>query len=166
MFVGPSGSGKSTLAFALARAGWSMLGDDGVVLEPLADSIVAHGWRSQPLVSQSLSPIFPELRDRESDVIAGDARRRVPLTAVHIARARLAKIVFVSQGDSSGVQRCSEPEALSSIVGESPWVLLGDADSGAHFEALARIVSSVPCFKFVHGPAELRRIGDLFESAA
>jgi ABC-type dipeptide/oligopeptide/nickel transport system ATPase subunit len=31
MFIGESGSRKSTLAFALARLGWTMLGDDVVV---------------------------------------------------------------------------------------------------------------------------------------
>ena len=36
MFAGPSGAGKSTLAYALARQGWHILGDDGVVLEPTA----------------------------------------------------------------------------------------------------------------------------------
>ena len=38
--IGPSGCGKSTLGYALARAGWASLGDDGVLIEPRTRNIV------------------------------------------------------------------------------------------------------------------------------
>ncbi|MGH7621567.1 MAG: hypothetical protein ACREMU_04440, partial [Gemmatimonadaceae bacterium] len=166
IFVGESGSGKSTLAFALARQGWTMLGDDGVVLEPIGDSILVHAWRSHSLVSASLASTFPELLGRESEAMMGDARHRIPIDAPHTRVARLGAIVFISQGENGSLRRCGESDALSSLMRQSPWVLLGDASTRVHFEALSRIVGSVRSFEFVHGHDELRRIGDFFDPAA
>jgi len=166
VFVGESGSGKSTLAFALARLGWSMLGDDGVVLEPLADTVLVHGWRSHSLISASLSSTFPELRGREAEAIAEDERRRIPLAVANVAHARLGRLVFIRQGASGTFHECGQAQALTALMRQSPWVLLGDASSGMHFEALGRIAASVPSFELVHGHAELLRIGELFDPAA
>jgi|SRR5665213_375473 len=166
IFVGESGSGKSTLAFALARLGWTMLGDDGVVLEPIDDSILVHAWRSHSLISASLASTFPELIGRESEAISGDARNRIPIDAPHTRVARLGAIVFISQGEKGSLQHCGESDALTSLIRQSPWVLLGDSDTGVHFEALGRIATSVPSFEFVHGQNELLRIGDFFDPAA
>lgn len=166
IFVGESGSGKSTLAFALARQGWTMLGDDGVVLEPIGDSILVHAWRSHSLISASLASTFPELRGRESEAMTGDARNRIPVDAPHTRLAQLGAIVFISQGENGSLRRCGEADALTSLIRQSPWVLLGDAATGVHFEALGRIAASVPSFDFVHGYDELLRIGDFFDPAA
>lgn len=166
VFVGESGSGKSTLAFALARQGWSMLGDDGVVLEPLADTILVHGWRSHSLISAALSSTFPELRGRESEAIAEDGRKRIPVAVAHVGHARLGALVFIRQGAHGSLRECGQAHALTSLIRESPWVLLGDASSSVHFEALGRIAGSVPSYEFVHGHAELLRIGEFFDPAA
>jgi hypothetical protein len=166
VFVGESGSGKSTLAFALARQGWSMLGDDGVVLEPLGDTILVHGWRSHSLISASLSSTFPELRGRESEAMAEDGRKRIPLAVAHVGHARLGALVFIRQGANGSLRKCGQAQALTALIQQSPWVLLGDASSGMHFEALGHIAGSVSSFEFVHGHAELLRIGDLFDAAA
>lgn len=166
IFVGESGSGKSTLAFALARRGWKLLGDDGVVLEPLGDGVLVHSWRSPLLVSASLSSFFPEMLGQESNAIEGDDRHRVPMLPRLACHARLGSIVFVSQGSPGSLSRCGEAIALTSLIRQSPWVLLGDAESASHFNALRSIASLIPSLVFVHGPAELRRIGEYFESAA
>jgi hypothetical protein len=166
IFVGESGSGKSTLAFALVRRGWTMLGDDGVVLEPIGDTILVHAWRSQSLISVSLSSAFPELRGRESEAKAGDERNRIPIDAPHTRHARLGSMVFIRQGENGSLTRCGEADALTLLIGQSPWVLLGDDASGVQFEALGRIAGSVPSYEFVHGHNELLRIGDFFDPAA
>jgi hypothetical protein len=166
VFVGESGSGKSTLAFALARVGWTILGDDGVVLEPLADTVLAHGWRSRSLVSSSLAFAFPELQGRESEAIAGDGRARIPVDVPQTMHARLGALVFIRQSPSGYLEPCGQSTALTGLIRQSPWVLLGDASSADHFEALGRIAGSVPSFEFVHGPNELLRIRELFDPAA
>jgi hypothetical protein len=166
IFIGESGSGKSTLAFALSRQGWTMLGDDGVVLEPMADSVLVHGWRAPSLVSSSLSSFFPELRGREDQSIVGDERTRVPLRVATTAHARLAGLLFVSLGGVGSLRPCGQAHALAMLIRQSPWVLLGDPESAAHFRALESIVNMIPARELVHGPAELLRIGDIFDSAA
>lgn len=162
LFVGESGSGKSTLAFALARLGWSLLGDDGVVLEPLPDRTIAHGWRSPLLVSASLREFFPELIHRDGDVLSGDSRRRVPVHMDVSAHAHLAVLVFVQQGRPGSLRACGQSEALMRLIRQSPWVLLGDRFSSGHFAALRRIIATTRLLSFRHGPDELMRVEELF----
>jgi hypothetical protein len=166
IFAGESGSGKSTLAFALARCGWSMLGDDGVILEPVADTILVHGWRSQSMISAALSSTFPELRGRESEAKMGDERKRIPVTVPNVAHARLGAMIFISQGAKGSLTRCGQSDALIALIRQSPWVLLGDTNSGMHFEALGRVAASVPSYEFVHGHDELLRIDELIKPLA
>jgi hypothetical protein len=162
--VGESGSGKSTLAFALAREGWTLLGDDGVVLEPTDAGTIVHGWRSPLLISTSLGGFFPELRGHAARAMDGDARRRVPWDAEGASRAMLGALVFVTQGAEGWLRGCAESEALMLLIRQSPWVLLGDRHSAAHFRALQRIVAGARLLSFRHGPAELLRVGELFGS--
>ncbi|MBA2685321.1 MAG: hypothetical protein H0U66_12610 [Gemmatimonadaceae bacterium] len=143
-----------------------MLGDDGVVLEPLDDEILVHGWRSQLMISASLSSTFPELRGRESEAKVGDERERIALNVPHVGRAPLGAMVFIKQGQNGSLTRCGQSDALIALIRQSPWVLLGDASSGEHFEALGRVAGCVPSFEFVHGHDELLRIGDFFDPAA
>jgi hypothetical protein len=162
VFVGESGSGKSTIAFALARLGWTLLGDDGVVLEPLADSTIVHGWRSPLLVSASLWRFFPELEGSAHRVIAGDERGRIPFEVDASTRAVLSTLVFVAQGSSGSLRSCGAREALMHLIRQSPWVLLGDRHSRQHFSALQQIAAGTTTLSLVHGPDELMRIGELF----
>lgn len=165
VFVGESGSGKSTLAFALVRAGWTLLGDDGVVLEPGHGDTIVHGWRSPLLVSASLARFFPELREQPEATIPGDPRRRMPRYVERSSRAALGALVFITQASAGHLRTCGESDALMLLVRQSPWVLLGDRFSREHFTGLRRIVASAPLFSFSHGPAELVRVAELFESA-
>jgi hypothetical protein len=166
MFVGESGSGKSTLAYALTRQGWTLLGDDGIVLEPLAGSVLVHGWRAPSMVSTTLAPYFPEMLGRQNEVVAGDERNRVPVRLATVGHARLGGITFVSQGVPGSLRPCGQAHALTMLIRQSPWVLLGDPESGAHFRALQSIAGTVQTHELVHGPAELLRVGEIFGFAA
>jgi len=164
VFIGESGSGKSTLAFALARAGWSLLGDDGVVLEPAEPRAIVHGWRSPLLVSASLEGFFPELQGQSERRIPGDVRQRMPWYAEKSSRAELAALVFITQGNDGHLRECGQSEALMLLVRQSPWVMLGDRFSREHFLGLRRLVASARLFSFRHGPEELAHVGELFKS--
>jgi len=163
VFVGASGSGKSTIAFALARRGWTLLGDDGVVLERIEHGTIVHGWRSPLLVSAALDRFFPELQGAAERAIPGDARRRVPCEVGVSARAPLAALVFLERARAGSLRICGASGALMKLISQSPWVLLGDSHTPEHFSALQRIVADTRLLSFRHGPAELMRVGDLFE---
>ena len=164
VFVGESGAGKSTIAFALARQGWSLLGDDGVVLEHTPAGTIAHGWRSPLMVSVDLAPYFPEMRGRLDQAERGDARHRVACAVASTPRARLAALVFLAQGSPGWLRPCSQSQALLSLIRQSPWVLIGDEKSAPHFDALRTIVASTTLLDFRHGPTELERVRELFPS--
>jgi hypothetical protein len=165
LFTGPSGSGKSTLAYSLARHGWRVLGDDGVIVEPVDGGVVAHSWRQPLLVSADLAPHFPELREREADVLAGDARRRVPLGAAPARRAAVAALIFVERAESGALEPLGQATALVALIPQSPWVLIPDSHAAAHLGGLRRLVASVPLFRLGHGPSELHTIARALEEA-
>jgi len=162
LLVGPTGSGKSTLAYALARSGWSVLGDDGVIVElPAAEGgAIALGWREPLRVSQTLSGVFPELGAARAmaQVIPGDARQRTEVIVPAARRARVAALVWIQQGPIDQLAPLSPTQALVDLVRESAWVLIADGGARAHLNALRRIVTEVPSYRLIHSPAQLRMI--------
>ena len=164
LFAGDSGCGKSTLVYALARAGWTPLADDGLPVEPVAGGgAVAHPWRSPLLVSDAQAPHFPELRGR-APLLPDDARRRVAAAppvgagAARPASAPVAAIVFPAQTGRDAADRLGATAALAAIVRQSPWALLGDADAPRHLAALRDLAAAVPAFRLEHTARQLRRI--------
>src|SRR5688572_8941696 len=79
LLAGDSGCGKSTLGYALSRAGWASLGDDGVVIERDGPGFRARAWRDPLKVSRALAGEFPELDDTDSPMAPNDPRQRLSL---------------------------------------------------------------------------------------
>jgi hypothetical protein len=163
---GVSGSGKSTLAYALARVGWRVLGDDGVILELTARGVTAHAWREALWVSTDLRHEFPELSAFDSQVVRNDPRRRMPRTMPVARSAPLSRIVFLNQGPMDRVTPVPMVEALVELVTQSAWVLIPDADARRHLDALREIATRVPAFRLTHSPRALHAIADTLLAAA
>lgn len=162
LLVGPTGSGKSTLAYALARNGWAVLGDDGVIVEVQQRGVMAMGWREPLRVSRTLAHAFPELASKQTDAraIPGDARQRAELPLPVGPRASIAALVWIQQGPVDQLTPLSPTQALVDLVRESAWVLIADGGAAAHLDALRRIVTEVPSFRLTHSPAQLHVIQD------
>lgn len=162
LLVGPTGSGKSTLAYALARKGWAVLGDDGVIVEIQPQGVLAMGWREPLRVSRTLAGAFPELATLHADAptIPGDARQRAELPMPAAPRAFVAALVWIEQGSVDRIASLSPTQALVDLVRESAWVLIADGRAAAHLDALRRIVTEIPSFRLTHSPAQLRSIQD------
>ena len=160
---GVSGSGKSTLAYALARVGWRVLGDDGVILERAPHGVIAHAWREDLWVSTDLNGEFPEL---EGPAVLNDARRRLPRTMPVARRGVLAGMVFLTQGETDHLARISAVEALVQLIAQSAWVLIPDDDARRHLDALRAIASHVPAYRLTHSPRQLHVIADTLLAAA
>lgn len=158
LLAGDSGSGKSTLAYALARDGWSVLGDDGVLVEVLPHAIMAYPWREALRVSTTLGRHFPELRGRQALVRAGDPRRRVPMAMTLASRAPVGGLVFLERASVDALHTLARTEALAALVRQSPWVMIDDAHAGRHLAALSDVARRVPAFHLRHSPAQLRRL--------
>jgi predicted ATPase len=155
LMSGDSGCGKSTLAYALARAGWRILGDDGVLVEISGGVVSAHGWRDPLAVSSTLSTAFPELGAHPPRT--ADQRGRVPIEVSFARTAPVAAIVFVQRASRLAIEPLAPIATLAALIRQSPWVILDDAYARAHLDAL-RLAAALPSFSLRHTPAELHTI--------
>ncbi len=160
LLAGESGAGKSTLAYALSRAGWRVLGDDGVLIGVDALGVTAYPWNDPLRVSSSLACAFPELAEHASRARAGDSRHRIPMTAPGAGAARVSAVILLERAEVLAVAALGPVEALGTLVRQSPCVLIDDAHARAHLDALRR-AASLPCFRFRHTPAELHTIAQI-----
>ncbi|HWZ60202.1 MAG TPA: hypothetical protein VNW46_14590 [Gemmatimonadaceae bacterium] len=162
IFTGVTGSGKSTMAYALARRGWRVLGDDGVIVEPHAGDggVTAYAWRDTMLVSALLRAEFPELGDdADARAIPGDLRRRVPAPHVGVAHSGpVAAVICLDQGAPDSLTPIPAVEALVELVRQSAWVLIPDPAARLHLEGLRALVTRVPTFRLTHSPHQLQAI--------
>ena len=164
LLSGNTGAGKSTLAYALSRAGWTILGDDGVVVELRDGDVVAHQWKDPLHVSRALASQFPELHDHAERARAGDYRERIPMAAPPARTAKVCAIVMLERAAEHAVARLTPLEALGALVRQSPLVMIDDGHSRRHLDALRRIVA-VPCLRLRHTPAELHSIAHVLGDA-
>ncbi len=163
---GVSGSGKSTLAYALARVGWRVLGDDGVILELTARGVTAYAWRESLWVSTDLRHEFPELGEFDPRAVLADPRHRMPRPMPVARSAPLERIVFLNQGPTDTLMSVPAVEALVELVRQSAWVLIPDADARRHLDALREVATRVPAFRLTHSPRQLHAIADTLLAAA
>lgn len=160
LLTGDSGSGKSTLAYALARVGWTVLGDDGVLIERRGRGLVAHPWRDPLMVSRHLASAFPEIRGGAQRPVPGDPRSRVPIEMRTARSAPVAALLLVERAAAFAMTAAGPASALAALVRQSPWVILGDQYSRPHLELL-RHAAARPVFQLRHTPAELHVLADL-----
>ena len=164
LLSGDSGSGKSTLAYALARIGWSVLGDDGVLIEPRGAGLLAHPWRDPLRVSKQLALSFPEVSDESLRPAPGDPRSRVSIEMRAARSAPVAALVLVERGMAFAMTPTGRARALAALVRQSPWVILGDQYSRPHLDVL-RHAAAQPVFHLRHTPAELHSLADILLGA-
>ncbi len=166
LLAGDSGCGKSTLGYALTRAGWTSLGDDGVVIEQEGDGFRAHAWRDELRVSRLLSDEFPELAASESAVAANDPRQRLSLSPARMERgAPIAALVFLARADRHAMRPIGPVAALGALIRQSPWVIIEDDHARRHLETL-RHAAMLPAFQLEHTRTELHTIANILMRTA
>lgn len=166
LLAGDSGSGKSTLGYALTRAGWTGLGDDGVIIERDAHGFRAHAWRDPMKVSVALRDAFPEMTAVTQAIATNDPRQRLSLRVPMADRGtRVAAIVFLARGERRAIRRLGEVAALGALIRQSPWVIIEDTHASRHLETL-RHAASLPAFQLEHTPAELHTIAQVLSGVA
>ena len=166
LLTGESGCGKSTLTYALARGGWPVLGDDGVVLERGPRGVTAHGWREPLRVSIELEAWFPELGQQASRVDWKDDRHRVDVNATFAKRATIGGVVVLERGERDVLSPLAPTAALAMLIRQSTFLLLTDDHARSHLALLRQLVECVPCFRLVHTSAQLSSVHDTIRIAA
>lgn len=166
LLTGESGCGKSTLTYALARGGWPVLGDDGVVLERGPQGLTVHGWREPLRVSIELATWFPELAQQASLVDWQDDRHRLDVNAVFAKRAPIGGVVILERGQRDALSALPPTAALSMLVRQSTFLLLTDDHARSHLALLRDLVERVPCFSLAHTSAQLSSVHTTLLSAA
>jgi len=167
-FLGPSGMGKSTLAAAFVNAGHRFLGDDGFVLEKAGDG-------------SRVLPSHPSIRlwnDSESAILAGRWAKAPPVSCsgknrlLEGTKGRfcdealpLGAAYFLGKTTRSAIrfEPLDPSEALLQWVRNS--FLLDPREPAViatHFESLAGIANTLPCFRLDYPRrfAELHRVLD------
>jgi hypothetical protein len=162
LLAGDSGSGKSTLAYALARTGWTVLGDDGVLLERAGNGLVAHAWRDPLRVSRTLAASFPEVASPSLPAALGDPRQRVSIVTRGARSAPVAAIALIERASEFTIAAAGPVSALAALVRQSPWVILDDAYARPHLELLKQAASQ-PVFRLRHTVGELHSIAAVLQ---
>ena len=158
LLAGESGCGKSTLGYALMRAGWRVLGEDGVLLQRASDALVARAWCDPLQVSIELAEYFPELQSQRTAVDWSDPRHRIAITYRVMQHAPIAALVFLQRARHDAITPLSQTTALSRLVRQSSTVLLSDAYAAAHFAALRALVMQVPQYQLEHTERQLHHL--------
>ncbi|HVF23589.1 MAG TPA: ATP-binding protein [Pyrinomonadaceae bacterium] len=141
LIVGPSGTGKSTLTTQLARAGWSYLSDDELLLSLNDNKVEARGFRS-----------FFALVD------SGSTLKNCFEPADMFTSSRVDKIAprFVFFTKISGerdtqARKLTQPETMTRLIRACPWAIYDTAIAGANLELLSRLARQAKGFELAAG---------------
>jgi hypothetical protein len=175
LFAGSAGVGKTTTALSCLCAGFDYLGDDLVGLETASEIILGHSLYGSSLVDpRSLRWFSPICGHSTQGSHADEEKQLAFLTEIFAARMqRVCEIraVVLLRLPRDSCQRpevhpASKAEALLALAPSS--LLIGVLSPGVSgFEALARLVESVPLYWLDPGsdveriPAEVGRLIDL-----
>jgi hypothetical protein len=151
---GGSGSGKSTLAIALLRAGCAFLSDDMVFLAEGGTRVLA--FPDELDVTDETARMIPEL----AGLVGRATTPGRPKHSVRVEEAfatqidsecRAVALVMprITKRAASRLEPLGADEALLELA---PNVLLTEPESSqSHFDALAALAGSVPCYRLETG---------------
>jgi hypothetical protein len=78
LFIGPSGSGKSTLAASMHASGFSLLGDDAIIISDVGNALGARAvYRSLRLFPDSIEEVLDASSAKISSIASYTTKRKV-----------------------------------------------------------------------------------------
>lgn len=170
VLAGVSGAGKSTLAIALARAGFSFLGDDTLFLAPGPGGLRLLAFPDEVDLTDETAAFFPELATLRGEPRREGWRKR-RLRAEEEYGAPLAGevapglLIFprISGREESALAPLDPGEALIELA--SNVLLTEPASSQAHLDALAALAAASSCWRLETGRNLDHAVGLLRELA-
>jgi len=166
LICGASGDGKSTLTYALARAGFSFLSDDGVFLRRTPSGIEAFSWPEKIKLDRRSCSFFEELRPWAES----RTKTEIPLKSTRITsvsrRSRPAALIVPVRGagPSSEIRPIPRHDALARFLGQTI-PLLEPEGMDRQLDLLAELVMSCRCLELEAG-TDFDRIPSLVRDAS
>jgi hypothetical protein len=148
LVVGHSGSGKSTLAYAARRAGWQVLGDDMVVVEPTAAGLRLRGIPRVPSIPGDVAA----LTDAQGEALPPvDTRNRIELVGDEMDHTPAAARAVVVCGHSDGAASATRTDAVTALHELVPAFVLAELREPMRrwFPHASRL-ANVSCWRFAH----------------
>jgi hypothetical protein len=167
-FLGDSGAGKSTLCAAFARAGFPLVGDDGIVLRPAVmryEAIATYpGLR---LLPDPLAQLFEE-GTGASAVAHYTKKRRLHQHTAQLALAigpqPLRALYLLDTAGEIGIAQVQSRESFVALLRASFQLHLDDPErSGELFWRVATLLDAVPVRRLSF-PRDFGRLGKVREA--
>lgn len=141
LIVGPSGSGKSTLTTQLARAGWSYLSDDELLLSLNGEGVEARGFRSFFALADPASP------SKNCFEPAG------AFTSARVERVAPRFVFFTALTGAAETQvhELTQTETMSRLIRACPWATYDTATAGSNLKLLSQLARQTKGFELEAG---------------
>jgi hypothetical protein len=162
LIVGDSNSGKSSLTVRLARAGWSYLSDDMVLLHEREQAVEARALRRTFSVSAgSIAGCdLPRLEEALGSPVNSDPEKRrldpsIIFPGGFAESCEPAVVIFprIVQEETTRIESMTRADALLRFLKASPWACF-DADGKSYVRLVERLVRQARAFT-VHAGRDL-----------
>jgi hypothetical protein len=165
LICGPSGGGKSTLTYALSRAGFAFLSDDGVFIREEPDkSLKTFSFPEKIKLDSGSCSFFEELgafrkeSGKREIALSDTAIRTVALEA----QPAVLLIPVRSDGPASRLRPLPAQDALVGVLGQSIPLLTKEGFAG-QLRVLTRLVETCSCFELA-ASRDFEAIADMVAS--
>jgi serine kinase of HPr protein (carbohydrate metabolism regulator) len=161
-FLGESGAGKSTLCAELARAGYPLLGDDGIVVLPAARGFEAIAtYPGLRLLPDPLTVLFEDAPGGEA-VAHTSAKRRLPCAGLGLtlaeAPAPLLALYWLTRGSQIEIGAMPDRDAFLALLRSSFLLHLDDRERSRRlFDRIGALSQALPVRRLTY-PRELGRL--------
>lgn len=169
LIIGKSGSGKSTLTIQLARAGWSFLSDDALLLKSNSTEIKAYGFRSVLALTQETMDtcfvasangvLIGENTDKPKYVIA--AEELFPRQFIKSSTPQALIFNRIADNDASSIRKLSQAETMMLLINACPWASFEEPDTArAYLKMLQRLIEQTMAYE-LHAGRDILRSPDV-----
>jgi hypothetical protein len=163
LLLGPSGSGKSTLVTSFHQSGWTLMGDDAIVIAlgeggPLARPV----YPSLRLFADSIDALFSEaVVTHDMAHYSSKQRLEVAHAAKDLGPVPLAAMVFLGDDRPLAISPLTAAQACIGIIENSFALDPTDRDRARkRLELASRLANELPAF-WISYPREFARLGEV-----